>query len=59
MSVDLMRDELRKRLDEARECLAKYVKSEANAEMMTVLIRSLETLVDGRPSTSMRKHHHE
>lgn len=55
--VDLL--QLNARLNEARSCLEKYVKSEANAEMVTVLIRTLETLIDGRPTTPMRSRHHE
>lgn len=53
------RCDLNARLQEAKDCLAKYVKSEANAEMTTVLIRLIETLVDGKPTTPMRPHHHE
>lgn len=53
------REQLQQRLDEARKVQASYVKSEANAEMMTVMIRLIETLVDGEPKTPMRSHHHE
>lgn len=50
---------LEARLAEARDVLQKYVKSEANAEMLTVLIRTIETLLHGFPKTPMRSHHHE
>lgn len=59
MTVNDVEIELRLRLGEARACLDKYVKSEANAEMMTVVIRTLETLIDGKPTTPMRPRHHE
>ena len=51
-------EELEHRLAEAKDCMAKFVKSEANAEMMTVVIRLIETLTAGKPTTPMRKHHH-
>jgi hypothetical protein len=42
-----------------KACLVKFVKCEANPEMMTVLIRTIETLINSQPTTPLRKYHHE